>query len=145
MAELERSDIVKNVLTTLIDISSRKTNKGHAITTLDTLIKRLEGRYDFLKHVQIKDTRFVEGEDLVSVMSDINAAGPSETGKAIHEIIATMHISLGKNAGHFFIKELRSSLGDDYDHSIRNMGVDLGLMQLEREIGDWEKITTQKK
>jgi len=145
MAELKRSDVVKNVLTTLLDISSRKTNKGHAITTLDSLIKQLEDRYDFLKHVQIKDTRFIEGEDPVSVVSDINTAKPIEMGKAIHEIITTMHTSLGKNAGHYFIKEIQSSLGDDYAHSIRDMGVDLGLMQLEREVKEWEKITTQKK
>jgi len=144
MSELETSDVIKNLLTTLINISGRKTNKGHAITTMNVLIKQLEIRYDFLKNVEIKDTRYVEDEDPVSVMSDINAVVPSEMGKAVHSIITNMNISLGKNAGHFFIKEIQNNLRDDYKSFIRDMGVDLGLMQLEREIEDWEKLTTKK-
>lgn len=145
MPDLEKSDVIKNLLSTIINISGRKTNKGHAISTMDSLIKKLKTRFDFLKHIEIKDTRYSESEDPVSVMSDINAVDSSEVGKAINEIITTMDRSLGKNAGHFFIKEIQNTLGDDYNSSIKNMGVDLGLLQLEREVEDWEKITTQKK
>jgi len=145
MPELEKSDIIKNLLSTVIDISGRKTNKGYAISTMDSLIKKLKTRFEFLKHVQIKDTRFSEDEDPVSVVSDINAIESSEVGKAINEIITTMDRSLGKNAGHFFIKEIQNTLSDEYNSSIKDMGVDLGLLQLEREVEEWEKMTTQKK
>jgi hypothetical protein len=145
MPELEKSDIIKNLLSTVIDISGRKTNKGYAISTMDSLIKKLKTRFEFLKHVQIKDTRFSEDEDSVSVVSDINAIESSEVGKAINEIITTMDRSLGKNAGHFFIKEIQNTLSDEYNSSIKDMGVDLGLLQLEREVEEWEKMTTQKK
>jgi hypothetical protein len=145
MPDLERSAVIKNLLSTVIDISGRKTNKGYAISTMDSLIKKLKTRFDFLKHIQIKDTRYSEEEDLVSVMSDINTIEASEVGKAINEIITTMDRSLGKNAGHFFIKEIQSTLGDEYNSSIKDMGVDLGLLQLEREVEEWEKMTTQKK
>lgn len=144
MPKLKTSDVVRNLLTTLINISSRKTDTGRAITTMDSLIKQLETRYDFLKNVEIKDTRYVEDENPVSVMSDIDAVVPSEIGKAVHEIITTMNRSLGKSAGIFFIKEIQSSLGEDYEASIKDMGVDLSLMQLEREINEWEKLTTKK-
>ena len=145
MPELEKSDIIKNLLSTVIDISGRKTNKGYAISTMDSLIKKLKTRFEFLKHVQIKDTRFSEDEDSVSVVSDINAIESSEVGKAINEIITTMDRSLGKSAGHFFIREIQSTLSDEYNSSIKDMGVDLGLLQLEREVEEWEKMTTQKK
>ena len=145
MPELEKSDVIKNLLATMIDISGRKTNRGHAITTMDSLIKQLKTRYEFLRHIQIKDTRFSEGEDAVSVMSDINSVEATEMGRAIHDIITTMDRSLGRSAGHFFIKELRTTLKDDYNSSIMEMGVDLGLLQLEHEVEEWEKMTTQKK
>ncbi len=143
MPTIRRSDVVKNVLTTLLQVSGRKTNQGHAISTLDYLIKQLENRYDFLKHVKIIDTRFLEGEDPVSVMADINKIAPAETGKAIQDIISIMHSSLGRSAGHFFIKELQTTLRDDDVSSMKRMGVDLGLMQLEQEVKEWERITTK--
>ena len=145
MPELEKSAIVENLLNILINISGRKTDRGHAIITMDAVMKKLEDKYDFLKHVQIKDTRYIEDVDTVSVMSDINVVDSSEMGRALQDIITTMDNSLGKDAGHFFIKELRTSLDDDYKTSMDDMGVDLSLMQLEREVKELEKSITRKK
>jgi len=92
-----------------------------------------------LRHIEIKDTRFSEEDTNIDVTPDIDSVPPAEIGKAISAIITTMNQSLGKNAGHFFIKEIQNSLGDEYYSTIKDMGVDLGLMQLEHEIIEWEK------
>lgn len=145
MVDLEKSDVVENILSTLINISSRKTNEGHALFVMNRLIKKLEDRHDLLKNIQITDTRFSENEDAVSIMSGINDAESVEVGKAIHDIIKNMNKDLGKDAGHFFIKELRTTLDGDSIALIEDMGVDLGLMQLEYEVGELEKRVTYKK
>ena len=107
--------------------------------------KDLENKFDFLKYVQVKDTRDIEEIDTIKVMPDINDVNPSEMGKALHDIITTMDSSLGENAGHFFIKELNNRLDDDNRNIINDMGVDLSIMQLEREVRDLEKTIAQKK
>lgn len=135
MSSPERSDVMKSVLKTLISISSRKTDLPSAVMTMDDLIKRLETKYNFLKHVQINDDFYSETtSDVISVMSDINTVSPTELGKALHAIIDSVNRSLGENAGHFFIKEIRNTLSDEYLTVIKNMGLDLGIMQLESEI-----------
>ena len=55
MPKVENSEVVRHVLETLVDISGRKTTQIQAVSTLSELIKKLEGKYDFLKHVEIKD------------------------------------------------------------------------------------------
>ena len=146
MPVLKKSDIMKNVLKTLISISSRKTDLPYTILTMDELMKRLETQYRFLKHIQINDDFYSEQTgDIISVMSDINAVPPTELGKAIHSIIDSMNRSLGENAGHFFIKEIRNKLSDEYLMSMRDMGVDLGLMQLESEIYRLEREIADRK
>ena len=139
MPEIENSKIVHHILHKLMAISSRKTNEGHAFMTMDELIKKLEIKYDFLKNVEIKDTRYLEMEDSISVMSDINTVKLNEVGNALSDIIKTMNVALGKDAGYYFIKELRSNIGDDYVPTIENMGLDLSLMQLEHEVNELEK------
>ena len=136
---IKNSEICKKILNTLINISSRKTTKGYAISTLDSLIKKLEERYNFLKHIEIKDTRFLETDEPVTVMSGINIVRSDDVGDALYDIIRSMNTVLGKNAGHFFIKELRNSIGELYYSTIEDMGLDLGLMQLEHEIDELEK------
>jgi hypothetical protein len=142
----KQSEIMKNVLRTLISISSRKTDLPYTIITMDDLIKRLETQYRFLKHIQINDDFYNEqSDDLISVMSDINTIPSTELGKALHSIIDSMNRSLGENAGHFFIKEIRNKLSDECLTMMREMGVDLGLMQLESEIDRLEQEIAERK
>ena len=145
MAELKKSELLDNVLETIIRISGRKTSKGHAIFTMEELLKNLTGKYEFLKHVQINDTRFTEDDNAVSVMSAIDNTKPKDLGKAIYEIIVNVNSSLGRDAGHFFMKEIKNTLDDDQLTTMMNMGVDLSLMQLEHEVEEWERILTRKK
>ena len=139
MPNIEKSDVMRHVIQTLIDMSSRKTTKSHALLTMSDLIDKLKTKYDFLKHVEIKDTRFLEMDEPVTVMSDIDNVNPDEIAKALYDIIKTTNNALGKNAGYFFIKELRNNLGEDYNSTIEEMGLDLGLMQLEFEVSDISK------
>jgi hypothetical protein len=146
MSSPKKSEIIKNVLRTLVSISSRKTDLPYTIMTMEDLIRRLETRFRFLKHIQIKDDFYnEESDDMISVMSDINTVSPNELGKALHSIISSMNQSLGENAGHFFIKEIRNKLSDEYITEMRGMGIDLGLMQLESEINRLEREITKRK
>jgi len=145
MADVNNSDIVRNVLKTLINISGRKTTRGHAINTIDVIMKNLKTKYSFLKNIKINDDRFIEDKEVVSIMSDIDKIDSSNMGKALNDIITTTYSSLGNKAGHFFIKELQRNIGGDYNSIMKEMGVDLGLMQLEKEINDISKTITHKK
>lgn len=146
MATLEKSDLMKNVLKTLINISSRKTDLPYTILTIENLIKRLETKFIFLRHIQINDDVYSETtSEVISVMSDINTVPSTELGAALHTIIDSMNRSLGENAGHFFIKEIRNTLSDDHLKLMREMGVDLGIMQLESEITRLEHEITERK
>ena len=139
MPQLENSDVVKHVLQTLITISSRKTTSGHAISTLYESVNKLKVKYAFLKHVEIKDTTFLELDDPVTVLSEIDGVGSNKIGRALYDIITTMNSNLGKDAGYFFIKELRNRMGEDYVSTIEEMGLDLGLLQLEFEVNELTK------
>ncbi len=134
---------MKQVLRTLINVSSRKTTDEYAVTALNTLIKQLKQQYDFLKNIQIKDIQYLEESNPVTVMSAVNFIPPTEIGKALSAIISTMNQSLGKNAGHFFIKEIQRNLEEEYSSTIKDMGVDLNMLQLEFEVAQLEKEVTR--
>jgi hypothetical protein len=139
LPEIGNSEVVKHVLQTLFNISSRKTTQGRAATTLSELINKLKVKYDFLKHVEINDTRYIEMGEPISVMSGIDKVNSNDIGKALHDIIKDMNFSLREDLGFFFIKELKNNLGDDYNSTMEEMGVDLGLMQLEFEVSEMSR------
>ena len=137
--DIENSEVLDHVLTNLINMSSRKTTKEQAFLTMSDLIKKFQNKYDFLRHVEINDNRFSEMKDPITIMSDINNIDSDKVGKALYEIIKNVNESLGKSAGHFFIKELRTRLDGNYTTKIEDMGLDLGLMQLEFEVSQMSK------
>lgn len=139
MSEVEKSQFVKHVLQILIDVSGRKTTQDQAFITVSELVRNLQKKYNFLKHVEIKNTRFLEMQEPVSVMSEINQIGKNDIGKALYDIIKDMNQSLGKEAGHFFIKELKRNIREDYKTTMEDIGLDLGLMQLESEVNEMSK------
>jgi len=100
---IENSKVMKNVLNTLLKISRRKDTDIDIVSTMDSLVKKLEGKYGFLKHVEINDTRFFEAGDSIIVMSDLDSIPSTEMGKAIHDIIFSMIESLGRDAGFYFL------------------------------------------
>jgi hypothetical protein len=126
-------------LNKLFDISSRKTNSGQAVSTLFKSIKELEKKYSFLKHIEIKNTQYLELDFPITVMSDIDNVSSESIGKALYDIIKLINNNLGKNAGHFLIKELKNSIDDNYNTTMMDMGLDLNLMQLEFEISEMTK------
>lgn len=131
---MESSEVMRHVIQTLIDISTRKTTQDHAIFTMNDTLNKLKTKYDFLKNIKIKDTRFLEFEEPVTVMSGLDKIESNYVGKALHDIIKTTRYSLGEDAGHFFIKELKNRMGDDYLSTFEEMGLDLGIIQLEVEV-----------
>jgi len=137
---VENSKVMKNILDALLTISSRKDTDIDIVSTMDSLVKKLEGKYSFLKHIEINDTRFFEAGDSITVMSDLDSVPSTEVGKAIHDIIFSMVESLGKDAGFYFIKEIGHRIGDDYYSTMRDdMGVNLGFMQLEWDVSRMER------
>ena len=142
---IENSEVMKNVLNTLLKISSQKDIDINVISTMGSLVKKLEEKYSFLKHIEIKDTRFLEADNPITVMSDMNNVPPTEVGKAIHEIIFSMTASIGRDAGFYFIKEIGHRIGEDCYTTIKDdMGVNLNLMQIECNVSRMERRLTDR-
>ncbi len=133
---IENSDIMKHTLASLLNVASNKTSIDYARSSVKTLLRDLEGNYDFLKYVNIKTLKQIENNiDAINVKSDMDCVQPKEVGKAIQELIDVLRKHLGEKAGYFFIKEFRDDLGDEYHAYIRDLGVNLRIAELQEELG----------
>ena len=45
---------------------------------------------------------------------------------------------MGKKAGYFFLAEFKEVLGEEYHSIIKKMGVDLRLIDLQKEMPGWD-------
>jgi len=133
LTKLENSEVIKRLLYSIIDVISRRSSEDYALVMLGNTINKLQEKYNSLLNINITTTRYTEIDNLVNVDSAIDNVDSNELGKAVQDIIRTIVVDLGENAGFFFIKEIKNKIGPNYEMIIRNMGVDFDFMQFNFE------------
>jgi hypothetical protein len=130
MSDIENSDLLERVLKALYTTATRRTTQNFAVAIIDTIIRTIEERYEFLKYVQI----YTDGgsEDFINVSSDLNSVHPAKIGKAIEAIVQVVYTDLEEKAGLYFIKEVKINAGEEIISKLREYGVDLELLMLQQ-------------
>jgi hypothetical protein len=131
MPRLENDKIFGCILRSVIGVISRRTSEAYAGLIVNGALKELENQYDFLQYIQIQGSKYNEVFDVVKVQSEINNVELKQIGKAGKDFLVKITQSMGKNAGFFFLKEIKDDIPYDYELTIKELGIDLDLLQLE--------------
>ncbi|MEF8879479.1 MAG: hypothetical protein V5A64_03700 [Candidatus Thermoplasmatota archaeon] len=131
MPEFRNDELIGHLLQTVVEVIGRRTSENYSIMALEKVLNNLEERFDFLKEVGIKDTKFSESEDAIIVESGVNTVEIDELINASKLLLRGIIKILGENAGFFFIKEIKESLPYEYQQSFEENGLDLDAMQNE--------------
>jgi hypothetical protein len=135
VTEIENSEIIKHTLISLIIVASSKTSNDYAWSIIKKLLGELKSNYTFLNFIEIADISSINYsiED-ISISSDFDKLKPKQVGMAIQDLIDLFKKYLGIKAGYFFIDEFKNILGDKYYDLIKKIGVDLRLIELQKEL-----------
>ena len=131
MPQFENIAILGRILRTTIDVISRRTSDAYANVIIGNAIKDLAKKYNFLDYVKIQGTQYTEVFDVIDIGTEINNVDLKEIGKAANEFLENIIGSMGKNAGHYFLKEIKENMPSEYGAIIKEIGVDLDFLQLK--------------
>ncbi len=150
MYKLQNSDLLKSILKAIYLTASRRTAPSFAIAVIGAITKTLEQKYDFLKNIVFYDEG--SSEDIIFISSEINSIKPYSVAKAIESIVQVVYLDLKEKAGFFFIKELIRNAGENVISNLKDIGVDLELIQIQQHylyrrqnIGGKSKFNTGQK
>ncbi len=136
--------IIKRVLLSVIDTIGRRTSEAYAIVVVSRIVKQVGAKYDFFKCIEIKNTLYSEIKESLVIKADINYVDQNEIGKAIREFFDILTVSMEKSAGYYFIKEIKENFPYDFEITIRGLGIDLDIMQLEYITGKKKMYESHK-
>jgi len=131
MPQFENKEIIERLLKSTIGVISRRTSEAYANVVISNTIKDLITKYDFLKYINVLGTQYNEVFDLVQINDEINNIDQTEIGKAVISFIKKMTRSMGKNAGYYFIKEIKEDLPTEYEVVLNSIGLDFDFLQTE--------------
>ena len=143
VSELEHSDAIKQLLKSIIKVMGRRSSEDYAVVMVHNVVKKITEKYTFLKYVKTTSVQYSETADIVEVDPAINSIEKHVLSSALLEILGEIQTSLGQNAGYFFMKELKNSIGPQYQTSLEKLGVNLGIIQLKHEVDKRKPETSQ--
>jgi len=129
MPQLDNKEIIECILKSTINVISRRTSDAYAYGVVDNSVKKLTKKYNLLRFVKIKKTEYQEIFDVVNIKPEINDIDIKLVGKAIKDLMQNIICSMGKNVGYYFIREIKESLSFEYEKIIKEIGIDLDLLQ----------------
>ena len=131
MPQVENKEIVGRLLKSIIGVISRRTSDSYAFMIVKNSIDQLSEKYDFLSFINIVKNEYKESYDVVEIDDKINDLDFCIVGKATKEFVQKITNSMGKNAGYYFIREIKEDLPYDYEQRIKEAGLDLDYLQLD--------------
>ena len=130
--EVENSDMLKYMISLLFEVLDKESGRDYAYNTLSELVQRLSIEHNVLKYVKINDIRSIQGVDIVTINSDVNAVDSTTVGTAIQKVIQEVNTSLNQKGGFSFIENLKNYISADYNFKLSQMGVDLHVIKLSQ-------------
>ena len=131
MPRLENKEILGRLLKSTIGVIGRRTSEAYANVIVNNVLKDLAKKHEFLKYIEIRGTQFGEIVDIVDIKADIENVELKKVGEAAREFIETVTQLMGKNAGYYFLKEIKEDLPSDYEKTIKEIGIDFDFLQLK--------------
>lgn len=127
---MKNSMILKNSLQALCTIAGRRTSETFAYKVMNAITSSLKERYDFLHYVDLKDGT---GFESIQVSPNVDTLNAERIYQAIETVIRVVHMDLQDNAGLYFLKEFKESVGPEIVMLLEQNGVDLSLLEVEQQ------------
>lgn len=129
MPQLENKELIGRIIRATTIVLGRRTSETYVNFVIGNVLKELSLKYNFLNKVKIKETKYRELSESLVIDSDIENFESKEVGKATKEFIEKIINMMGKDAGYYFIQEIKEDLPAEYEQSIKDYNIDLDFLQ----------------
>jgi len=131
MPQIENKEILGRILKSTIGVIGRRTSDAYAKMIIENILKELIGKYNFFSYVNIQKETTTEEVKIVEINKNIENVDIKTIGNSIRDFMIKLAQRMGKNAGFYFIREIKEDLPYHYEEEIRELGVDLDFIQSE--------------
>jgi hypothetical protein len=126
--------IFTQVIKTIIDIISKTGTENYTIFTMNSLLRKIDSKYAFLKNVKVEPAA-TEGELYRIIIGDnLDTISETDARRAIQQLLEIIIDTLGEKISTEFIQQFTNSLEKKYLLKIEEMGVNFHMIKLHQEM-----------
>jgi hypothetical protein len=126
--------IFKQVIKALINILSTTSTENDAIFMVNSLLRKIDSTYEFLKYVKI-GAATGQGELYnITITANLDSINETDARRAVQQLIVTIMESLEEKVRKEFIQKFKNTLEKKYLIKLEEMGVNFHMIELRQEM-----------
>ena len=131
---LRQSLVVKQVISTIVNVLATSSSESYAVLVLDRIIHRMINEDKGVSFVRIDSTRLSEGLAAVTIPQDVDRVSSVDLGRSLQKCLESVIIALGESAGKEFLEKFKNQLGKAFLLRMEKMGVNLHIIQIKQHM-----------
>lgn len=124
------SAVFTQILKTTIDIIGKTSSENYAIFAVNSFLRTIDNRYDFIKHIKVEPAKNQGDLYHILIGQDIDIISETDARRAIQQLLECIIESLGEKISDAFISQFKNSLDKKYLSKIEEMGVNFHMIEL---------------
>ncbi len=131
MPQINNTELLGTILKSTLGVIGRRTSEAYANMTLESVLSNISKKHKFLRNIKIEKDRYKETINVIDIDDEINNENVKNVGIAIKDFMINIANTMGKDAGFYFIKEIKEDIPYKYENIMSDLGIDLDYIQSE--------------
>lgn len=120
------------LIKTLIDVISKTSNENYAIIAVNSFLRKVDTKHEFLKDINVQPPDNKEGMYHITISERIDSITETDARRAIQQLLGIALESSGEKTNGDFIQQFKGALEKKYLVKIEEMGVNFHMIQLHQ-------------
>ncbi len=120
------------VIKTLIDVISKTSNENYAIIAVNSFLRKIDTKYQFLKEAKVQPAEEKDGMYHIMISEEIDSITETDARRATQQLLSIALESIGEKKNGEFIQEFKSTLEKKYLLKLEEMGVNFHMIELHQ-------------
>ena len=131
--QLGNSVVFTKVIKAIIDVIGQTSTNNYAIYAMNSFLKKIDTKFDFLKNIKITP---LDSDELcdINIMANLDDLSDTEIRRSIQKLLEEIVRSIGDELEEIFINEFKKSLEKNCLSRIEEIGVNLHMIELRRDL-----------
>ena len=126
--------IIQQVLKAIVDVLGKASTPAFAVYAVNTLLRKIEGKYDFLKSITVSMLPNNEAVYEITIQTNLDEISEPYIRRAIQKLLEEIIASLGEDLRRYFIEEFKNTLDNNSLVRMEKMGINLHIIQMRQEL-----------
>lgn len=120
------------VIKTLIDVIAKTSNENYAVIAVNSFLRKIDTKYEFLKHVAVEPASDKEGMYHIVLSENIDSITETDARRAIQQLLGVALDNSGEKKNGEFIQQFKDELEKKYLLKLEEIGVNFHMIELHQ-------------